>query len=82
MKPIACSEATQQFFAYLDRVLSGESLEALEAHLEECLACCDQLQFTRKLDAFVKERARHTSTPPGLEERLKSALRRTTTHKK
>jgi hypothetical protein len=37
MKPIPCSEATQQFFAYLDRVLSGESLEALEAHLEKCL---------------------------------------------
>ena len=82
MKPIACSEATQQFFAYLDRVLSGESLEALEAHLENCLACCDQLEFTRKLDAFVKERVRHTSIPLGMEERLKSALRRAATDKK
>ena len=82
MKPIACSEAMQQFFAYLDRVLSGESLEALEAHLEKCLACCDQLEFTRKLDAFVKESVRHTSMPLGLEERLKSALRRATTDKK
>lgn len=79
MKPITCSEAMQQFFAYLDRVLSGEPLEALEAHLEECLACCDQLQFTRKLDAFVKERVRSISMPPALEERLKSALRRATT---
>jgi anti-sigma factor (TIGR02949 family) len=82
MKPIACSEATQQFFAYLDRVLSGESLEALEAHLEKCLSCCDQLEFTRKLDAFVKERVRHTSMPLGMEERLKSALRRAATDKK
>jgi mycothiol system anti-sigma-R factor len=82
MKPIACSEATQQFFAYLDRVLSGESLETLEAHLENCLACCDQLEFTRKLDIFVKERVGHTSMPPGLEERLKSKLRRATTETK
>jgi hypothetical protein len=82
MKPIACSEATQQFFAYLDRVLSGESLEALEAHLENCLVCCDQLEFTRKLDAFVKERVRHTSMPLGMEERLKRVLRRATTEKK
>ena len=82
MKPIACSEATQQFFAYLDRVLSGESLETLEAHLEKCLECCEQLEFTRKLDDFVKERVRHTSMPLGMEERLKSALRRATTEKK
>jgi mycothiol system anti-sigma-R factor len=82
MKPIACSEAMQQFFAYLDRVLSGESLEALEGHLEKCLACCDQLDFTRKLDSFVKERVRQTSMPLGLEERLKSVLRRATTDEK
>jgi len=82
MKPIACSEAMQQFFAYLDRVLSAESLEALEAHLENCLSCCDQLEFTRKLDAFVKERVRYSSMPLGMEERLKSALRRAATDKK
>ena len=82
MKPIACSEAMQQFFAYLDRVLSGESLEALEAHLESAWRAGIGLEFTRKLDAFVKESVRHTSMPLGLEERLETALRHATTDKK
>ena len=76
MKPMTCAAAMKQFFAYLDRVLSGEPLEALEAHLEECLACCDKLAFSRQLDTFVKTRLADTPFPSGLEGRIHQALSR------
>lgn len=74
MKRLSCSEAVQQFFSYLDRALAGESLEALEEHLEACLDCCDRLRFSRSLDAFVKERLGGASLPDGLEERIRRAI--------
>lgn len=73
-KRLSCDEAVRRFFAYLDRALSGEQLEALEAHLQACLDCCDRLDFGRKLDSFVKERAGDAALPIGLEERIRRAL--------
>jgi anti-sigma factor (TIGR02949 family) len=74
MKPLSCGEAVQQFFAYLDRALAGESLEALEEHLEACLDCCDRLRFSRSLDAFVKGRLGGAPLPDGIEERIRRAI--------
>ncbi len=76
MKPLSCAEAVRQFFAYLDRALSGESLEALEQHLEACLDCCDRLKFSRSLDAFVKAQLGHAPLPDGIEERIRRAIQR------
>lgn len=76
MKRMTCADAMQQFFAYLDRALSGEPLEALEAHLEECLACCNKLAFSRQLDAFVKARLGEAPLPSRLEERIRQVLDR------
>lgn len=76
IKRMTCADAMRQFFAYLDRALSGETVEALEAHLEECLACCDKLAFSRQLDAFVKARLGEAPLPSRLEERIRQALDR------
>jgi hypothetical protein len=73
---ITCEEAARQFFAYLDRALEGAPLEALEKHLEECLDCCDRLQFSRRLDAFMRERLGDAPLPEGLEVRLRQGLLR------
>ena len=73
-RKLSCEQAVQQFFAYLDRALRGESLEALEAHLESCLDCCDKLEFSRKLDAAVKDRLAGGPLPEGIEERIRRAL--------
>ena len=74
MKPIACEQAVQQFFTYLDRALAGEELESLEAHLEACLSCCDKLAFSRQFDRFVKSRLPDQPVSPGLEARVRRAL--------
>ena len=74
MKRLTCEEATREFFAYLDRALAGEPLEALDHHLEQCLDCCDRLQFSRRLDGFVKDRLEEAPLPEGIEERIRQAL--------
>ncbi len=71
---LSCEDAVRQFFAYLDRALAGESLQALESHLEACLDCCDRLQFSRKLDSFVKDRLGDTPLPDGIEQRIRRAI--------
>jgi len=76
MEPLTCEQAVQQFFAYLDRALSGEPLQDLEAHLEACLDCCDKLGFSRQLDGFFKERLPDSPVPTALETRIREALRR------
>lgn len=73
---ITCEQAVSLFFAYLDRGLAGESLEALERHLDDCLACCDRLAFSRHLDAFVKARLGDAPLPKSLEARLRVGLQR------
>ncbi|MGE0454606.1 MAG: zf-HC2 domain-containing protein [Vicinamibacteria bacterium] len=71
MTKITCDEAARQFFAHLDRALAGEALEALEAHLEACLDCCDKLDFSRKVDSFVKQRLGDQALPDDLEARIR-----------
>jgi anti-sigma factor (TIGR02949 family) len=75
MNPLTCEQAVQQFFAYLDQALSGEPLEALEAHLEACLDCCDKLRFSRHLDAFVKGRLPEARLPADLDAKIRRVLR-------
>ena len=79
MSTLTCEQAVQQFFAYLDRALAGETLEDLEAHLEACLSCCDKLAFSRQLDAFVKARLPDSPIPEGLQARVRRALDRAST---
>ena len=74
MSRLNCEQAIRQFFAYLDQALSGESLELLESHLAECLDCCDRLQFSQKLDAFVKRRLADAPFPAGIEARIRRQL--------
>jgi anti-sigma factor (TIGR02949 family) len=75
-RPLSCDEAVKQFFAYLDRALSGEPMEALEAHVEACLDCCERLEFSRKVDTFVKDRLGDAPLPDGIEERIRRGLDR------
>ena len=74
MTRMSCEDAIRQFFAYLDRGLSGETLEALEAHLQECLDCCDRLQFSRQLDSLLRARLAAGGVPEGVEDRVRARL--------
>ena len=74
MSAMTCEQAVRRFFTYLDRALAGEALQDLETHLEACLACCDRLAFSRRLDAFVQSRLPDAPVPADLEARVRRAL--------
>lgn len=76
MRKLTCEEAVRELLAYLDRALSGEVLEALEAHLRECLECCDRLEFSRRFDSVMKARLAGGTIPAGVEARLRERLAR------
>ena len=71
---LSCSDAVRQFFAYLDGALAGDPLEALEEHLEACLDCCQKLDFSRTLNAYVKGRLKEEPLPEGIEERIRRRI--------
>ena len=71
---MSCDDAFRAFFSYLDGACAGEQLEALEAHIAACLDCCDRLEFSRRLDTFVKARMGQAPLPSGAEERIRRAL--------
>jgi anti-sigma factor (TIGR02949 family) len=71
---LSCAEAMERFASYLDGALAGDHLEALEAHIDACLDCCDRLEFGRKLDRAVKERLGDAPLPEGIEQRIRRAL--------
>jgi len=74
MSRMSCEQAMQQFYAYLDRALSSERLAELNEHLQACLDCCDKLQFSRRLDDFVKSRLGDERLPEGIEARIRKGL--------
>ena len=74
MNRMSCEQAVRQFYAYLDRALSGERLAELDEHLKTCLDCCDKLQFSRQFDNFVKSRLGDEPLPEGIETRIRKEL--------
>ena len=74
IRTMSCEEAVRALFAYLDRALSGEPLDALEAHLRHCLDCCEKLEFSRQVDRLVKARLDEGAVPAGVADRLRARL--------
>jgi mycothiol system anti-sigma-R factor len=50
---IDCREAVHRMWAYLDRSLELRPTEELESHLEACVRCCGELEFSRELRGLV-----------------------------
>lgn len=71
---IACSEAVEQLWHYLEHELSGERRAQIEEHLALCRRCCGELEFAEELRGFLADAAR-PELPPDVEGRLSSFLR-------
>jgi anti-sigma factor (TIGR02949 family) len=50
---IDCREAVRRMWAYLDHALPDEPLADFESHLETCVACCGELEFSRRLRSML-----------------------------
>ena len=46
---IACSDAVERLWSYLDRNIDGAQEDELEQHLGLCRHCCGELEFAKQV---------------------------------
>lgn len=66
---IACRDAVERLWTYLDRALDRTREEELEQHLGLCRHCCGELEFAKQVRAKLKTTA-DTPLAPTARERL------------
>lgn len=71
---IACKEAVERLWSYLDRNLERRREEELERHLGVCRHCCGELGFAKQMREKLAESGEAT-VPPETRARLESLLR-------
>ncbi|MEK7862393.1 MAG: zf-HC2 domain-containing protein [Chloroflexota bacterium] len=72
---IACREAVERLWTYLDRALDRTKEQELEEHLGVCRHCCGELEFARQVRAKLREDV-DTPLTPSAKGRLRSFLHR------
>ncbi len=69
-----CDEMLLRHDQYLDKNLGSESAAALQAHLDECPSCAQELQARRRLRTQLKSAVQSVETPAFLESRIRANL--------
>jgi anti-sigma factor (TIGR02949 family) len=70
-----CEETLTELEAYLDRELSREELERVEAHLTGCSDCFDRSEFRVRIRTIVRRKCGATADlPPGLTSRIRAVI--------
>ena len=72
---IACKEAVQRLWDYLDRHLGEREELDMEQHLGLCRHCCGELEFAKQVRSRLAATAA-TPLPAETRSRLESMLRR------
>ena len=66
---IACRDAVERLWGYLDRSLERRQEEELEQHLGLCRHCCGELEFSKQVRAKLAASG-DTALTPEARERL------------
>ena len=72
---IACRDAVERLWSYLDRDIDRTREEELEQHLGLCRHCCGELEFAKQVRTKLASSA-DTSLPPTARERLQKFVQR------
>lgn len=72
---IACREAVERLWTYLDRALERTREEELEEHLGLCRHCCGELEFAKQVRSKLRTTA-DTPLTPDAKERLEAFVER------
>lgn len=72
---IACREAVERLWTYLDRALDRTKEAELEQHLGLCRHCCGELEFAKQVREKLKDTA-DTPLTPDAKERLTTFVQR------
>jgi mycothiol system anti-sigma-R factor len=70
-----CKSFRDQIFLFQADELSGDDREACQRHLDTCEACAERLRVEDSMLRVVKAKLPRTPAPPGLETRIRAALR-------
>ena len=71
-----CDECLDRLYPYLDRELTGDELEQVRRHLDDCGGCDSSFVVERLFLERVRGSATADVAPPGVRERLILRLRR------
>lgn len=71
---IDCREAVQRMWTYLDDALAPRSLAEFEEHLDTCVRCCGELEFSRHVRDRVAVSEERPSIPPEVRSRFERLL--------
>ena len=72
---IACKEAVERLWTYLDRKLDRRLEEEVEQHLGICRHCCGELEFAKQVRTRLAESA-DTPLAPTARARLQKFVQR------
>lgn len=71
-----CEQVFRLLDDYLDRELSPEEIDRVEAHLATCAQCASESRFERGMLEGLKAKIRQIDVPASLVETIETALRR------
>lgn len=66
---ISCTEAVRRLWQFLDGELESGEAQSVEDHLDECVTCCGELEFSRELRKLL-DAQRTADLPVDVRERL------------
>jgi anti-sigma factor (TIGR02949 family) len=71
---LTCEEVFRRLDDYLDRELSPEEMRLVREHLDVCAVCTAEYRFEREVLDEVKHKLRRLTAPPGLLDKVKTAI--------
>lgn len=66
---IDCREAVRRLWRFLDGELQPGEARRVEEHLDQCVTCCGELEFSRELRKLL-DRQRTADLPADVRDRL------------
>jgi anti-sigma factor (TIGR02949 family) len=66
---ISCTDAVRRLWQFLDGELESGEAQSVEDHLDECVTCCGELEFSRELRKLL-DAQRTADLPVDVRERL------------
>jgi len=71
---MTCEEAFSRIDDFLDRALSPEEMQLVQAHLDICAACTREFRFEASVIDGVRDKLRRVNVPPDLLARISRKL--------
>jgi anti-sigma factor (TIGR02949 family) len=70
---ISCIEAVRRLWQFLDGELESGEAQSVEDHLDECVTCCGELEFSRELRKLL-DAQRTADLPVDVRDRLERVV--------